>query len=37
VAFRYISDVITPEEALAMLKEKAKTKVEREIKVRELG
>lgn len=36
-AFRYISDAITKEEALAMLKEKAATKAEREAKVRELG
>lgn len=36
-AFRYISDAITKEEALAMLKEKAATKADREAKVRELG
>ncbi|KAF8162513.1 hypothetical protein K438DRAFT_1985152 [Mycena galopus ATCC 62051] len=36
-AFRYISDAITKEEALAMLKEKAASKKEREEKVRELG
>ena len=30
VAFRYITDVITPDEALAMLKEKEATKGERE-------
>jgi L-fuconate dehydratase len=36
-AFRYISDAITKEEALAMLKEKEAGKKEREEKVRELG
>ncbi|KAF8068680.1 enolase C-terminal domain-like protein [Lyophyllum atratum] len=36
-AFRYISDAITKEEALAMLKEKEAGKKEREAKVRELG
>ncbi|KAH9886066.1 enolase C-terminal domain-like protein [Cubamyces lactineus] len=36
-AFRYITDAITREEALAMLKEKAATRAEREAKVRELG
>ncbi|KAI0065819.1 enolase C-terminal domain-like protein [Artomyces pyxidatus] len=35
--FRYITDAITPEEALAMLKAKEATKAEREAKVRELG
>jgi len=34
-AFRYITDAITPEEALAMLKEKEAGKKEREAKVRE--
>ena len=37
VAFRYITDAITKEEALAMLKEKEAGKKEREAKVRELG
>ncbi|KAH9478780.1 L-galactonate dehydratase [Psilocybe cubensis] len=36
-AFRYISDAITKEEALAMLKEKEAGKKEREAKVLELG
>ncbi|KAH8084305.1 enolase C-terminal domain-like protein, partial [Cristinia sonorae] len=36
-AFRYISDAITKEEALTMLKEKASTKAEREARVREVG
>ncbi|KDQ58507.1 hypothetical protein JAAARDRAFT_176481 [Jaapia argillacea MUCL 33604] len=36
-AFRYISDAITKEEALAMLKAKEATKKEREAKVREVG
>ncbi|KAJ7108761.1 mandelate racemase/muconate lactonizing enzyme [Mycena epipterygia] len=36
-AFRYITDAITKEEALAMLKEKEAGKKEREEKVRELG
>ncbi|KAF5310551.1 hypothetical protein D9619_008203 [Psilocybe cf. subviscida] len=36
-AFRYISDAITKEEALAMLKEKASSKKQREAKVLELG
>ncbi|KAJ7697592.1 enolase C-terminal domain-like protein [Mycena rosella] len=36
-AFRYISDAITKEEALATLKEKEAEKKEREEKVRELG
>ena len=36
-AFRYITDAITKEEALAMLKEKEAGKMEREAKVRELG
>ncbi|KAF7325805.1 MR-MLE domain-containing protein [Mycena kentingensis (nom. inval.)] len=36
-AWRYISDAISKEEALAMLKEKAASKKEREDKVRELG
>ena len=36
-AFRYISDAISKEEALAMLKEKAPGKKVREEKVRELG
>ncbi|KLO13722.1 enolase C-terminal domain-like protein [Schizopora paradoxa] len=35
--FRYITDAITPEEALAMLKEKEKTKSEREAHAREVG
>ena len=37
VAFRYITDAITKEEALVMLKEKEAGKKEREAKVRELG
>ena len=36
-AFRYISDAITKEEALAMLKAKAASKAEREAHVREVG
>ena len=36
-AFRYITDAITPEEALKMLKEKEATKAEREKHVREVG
>ena len=36
-AFRYITDAITKDEALAMLKEKAATKSEREAHVREVG
>ncbi|KAK0217391.1 enolase C-terminal domain-like protein [Armillaria nabsnona] len=36
-AWRYISDAITKEEALAMVKEKASTKQDREAKVQELG
>lgn len=36
-AFRYISDAITKEEALVLLKEKEATKKEREAKVIELG
>jgi len=36
-AFRYITDVLTPEQALAMLKEKEAGKKEREANVRELG
>ncbi|KAG6876845.1 hypothetical protein C0993_012640 [Termitomyces sp. T159_Od127] len=36
-AFRYISDAITKEEALALLKEKEASKKEREAKVIELG
>jgi len=36
-AWRYISDAITKEEALAMLKEREAGKKEREAKVRELG
>lgn len=36
-AFRYITDAITPEEALAMLKEKAATKADREADVRANG
>lgn len=36
-AFRYITDAITREEALAMLQAKAATKAEREARVRELG
>ena len=35
--FRYITDAITPEEALAMLQAKAASKAEREAKVREVG
>ncbi|TFY70322.1 hypothetical protein EVG20_g2682 [Dentipellis fragilis] len=35
--FRYITDVITPEEAIEMLKAKEASKKEREEKVRELG
>ena len=37
VAFRYITDVITPEEALVMLKEKQATKAEREKRMLEEG
>ena len=36
-AFRYISDAITKDEAIEMLKAKASTKAEREAKVREVG
>jgi len=36
-AFRYITDALTREEALAMLKAKASTKAEREARVREIG
>ena len=36
-AFRYVTDAITPEEALAMLEAKAATKAEREKIVREVG
>lgn len=36
-AFRYISDAITKEEALALLKEKEATKKQREATVIELG
>ncbi|KAI0915920.1 hypothetical protein AcV5_003394 [Taiwanofungus camphoratus] len=36
-AFRYITDAITREEALEMLKAKTATKAEREARVRELG
>ena len=36
-SFRYISDAITKEEALTMLKEKEAAKGAREEKVRELG
>jgi L-fuconate dehydratase len=36
-AFRYITDAITREEALAMLKEKEASKKEREENVRKLG
>ena len=36
-AFRYITDAITKEEALALLKAKAATKAERETHVREVG
>jgi L-fuconate dehydratase len=35
--FRYISDAITKEEALRMLKEKQAGKLDREVKVRKLG
>jgi len=35
--FRYITDVITPEEALKWLKEKEIGKAEREANVRKLG
>ena len=35
--FRYITDVITPEEALKWLKEKEAGKMEREANVRKLG
>lgn len=35
--FRYITDVITPEEALTMLKAKEEGKAGREKRVRELG
>lgn len=37
VTFRYITDVITREEALEMLKAKEATKKEREERVRKLG
>ena len=36
-AWRYISDAITKEEALAMVKAKEATKKEREALVREIG
>lgn len=36
-AWRYISDAITKEEAIKMLKEKEAGKKEREAKVREVG
>lgn len=36
-AFRYITDAITPDEALTMLEAKAATKAEREKTVREMG
>ena len=36
-AFRYITDAITKEEALAMLKAKAASKAEREANVRQVG
>ncbi|QRV75950.1 enolase C-terminal domain-like protein [Ceratobasidium sp. AG-Ba] len=36
-AFRYISDAITKEEAIAMLKSRESSKAEREAKVREIG
>ena len=36
-AFRYITDALTREEALAMLQEKAATRAEREAKVRAVG
>lgn len=36
-AFRYISDAITKDEALAMLKQKVATKAEREAHVKEVG
>ena len=36
-AWRYISDAITKEEALAMLKEREAGKKEREERVREIG
>jgi L-fuconate dehydratase len=36
-AFRYITDVLTPEEALAMLKAKEGGKREREALVTEIG
>lgn len=35
--FKYITDAITPEEALAMLKANESTKKEREAKVSEIG
>lgn len=35
--FRYITDALTPDEALKMLKAKEATKKEREEKVREIG
>jgi L-fuconate dehydratase len=37
INFRYVTDAITPEEALAMLKEKAATKAEREAEMRQTG
>lgn len=36
-AFRYITDAITPAEALEMLKSRAATKAEREARVRQTG
>lgn len=36
-AFRYITDALTPEEAIQMLKAKEASKAEREAKVREVG
>jgi L-fuconate dehydratase len=37
INFRYVTDAITPEEALAMLKEKEATKAEREAEMRQNG
>ena len=36
-AFRYITDAVTPEEALRWLRERAAGKAEREANVRKLG
>jgi L-fuconate dehydratase len=37
IAFRYITDVITPAEALQLLKKNAETKQDREAKILALG